>query len=199
MSTDTSTDLIEKVIVKFYAAEPLSDLRTAIDVYHGWIQNKTVPGMLIDVADYAHVPSGPGIMLIGHEADHAIDEAEGPQGYLYSRKRGLSGDNVQRLTTVLADAAHAAQVFTDSGLGCRFDPRRVRAVFNDRLATPNDDATWAWVEPLMTEVAQAVFGTDSLVVERESNDPRQRLTVHVAVDAKVDFSDLASHAGASAS
>jgi len=186
---------IEKVVVTFYAAQPIADLRPVIDEFHRWIQDKRVPGMLIDVADYAHVPNGPGILLIGHEADHAIDEAEGPQGYLYSRKRGLQGTDAERLEQVLREAAHAASVFAQSGLGLAFDARRVRLVFNDRLHQPNDDVTWNAVQPAVEQAVAAVFGSDGAVIERDTSDPRRRLTAHVAVDAEVALNDLAGAAG----
>ena len=43
---------------------------------------------MIDVANYAHVPKGPGVALIGHGTDYFIDEGEGRLGLLYNRKRG---------------------------------------------------------------------------------------------------------------
>jgi len=38
-----------------------------------------VPGLLIDVADYAHVPDGPGVILIGHDVDYGIMNRHGTQ------------------------------------------------------------------------------------------------------------------------
>ena len=186
---------IEKLIVKFYASRPVADLRQVIDVFHGWIQHQGVPGMLIDVADYAHVPEGPGIILIGHEADHAIDEAEGAQGYLYRRKRGLEGSDAERVATCIRAAAQAAAVFEQAGIGFEVDPKRLRLICNDRLHQPNDPETFRALEPAIAEAVQAVYGSDQAVIER---DPRQRLTIHVAVETDVSLDRLAgSAAGAS--
>ena len=46
-----------------------------------------LPELLIDVANYAHVPKGPGVVLIGHGSDYFMDEGEGRLGLLYNRKR----------------------------------------------------------------------------------------------------------------
>ena len=49
--------------------------RDYIPLFHGWIQEKIIPDhLLIDVADYSHIPDGPGIMLIAHEGHFSLDQ-----------------------------------------------------------------------------------------------------------------------------
>ena len=59
----------------FVAPDPTVpvDLEPFTPLFHEFIQKASVPGLLIDVADYAHVPNGPGIILIGNEVDYGID------------------------------------------------------------------------------------------------------------------------------
>ena len=45
------------------------DLDPLIPVFHNWIQEQVCDELLLDVADYLHVHHGPGIVLIGHEAN----------------------------------------------------------------------------------------------------------------------------------
>src|SRR5229473_5672560 len=79
---------IQHVRVKVFARQPAPiDQGDAIAVFHRWIQNRECPEMLIDVADYRHVPDGPGVMLIGHEASYSLDNTKGRLGLLYSRKQ----------------------------------------------------------------------------------------------------------------
>jgi len=86
---------IQHVRVKVFARQPVSiDQGEAIAVFHRWIQDRVCPEMLIDVADYRHVPNGPGVMLIGHEANYSLDSAKGRLGLLYSRKQ--AGGSAQR-------------------------------------------------------------------------------------------------------
>src|SRR3989442_6323570 len=79
---------VQHVRVKIFAREPVSiDLGDAIPIFHRWIQDRVCPEMLIDVADYRHVPNGPGVMLIGHEANYSLDNTKDRLGLPYSRKQ----------------------------------------------------------------------------------------------------------------
>ena len=78
----------QRIKVKYFVQEPAAvDLPAFIPVFHHWIQEHRVEGLLIDVADYKHMQNGPGIVLIGHEADYALDLAGGRPGLIYDRKR----------------------------------------------------------------------------------------------------------------
>ena len=56
------------------------------------------------MADYAHVPDGPGVMLIGHEADRSLDLGEGRPGVLYQRKRDGEGSLEDRFAAAITAA-----------------------------------------------------------------------------------------------
>ena len=62
-----------------------------IPVFHRWIREQAMPELLIDVADYSHVPAGPGVMVIGHEANYSVDNRENRLGLLYNRRAALEG------------------------------------------------------------------------------------------------------------
>jgi hypothetical protein len=77
-----------KLSVKFYVEES-SQLKLAdiVPVFHSWIQFHSIPDhLLIDVADYAHVPDGPGIVLVSHEANFYLDRFDSRLGLTYTRK-----------------------------------------------------------------------------------------------------------------
>src|SRR5262245_65938136 len=100
---------VERIGVKLYAVDPDAvEPARFIGVFHDWIRRGAVPGLLIDVADYAHVHRGPGVLLIGHEADYALDLGEGRPGFLAQRKRDGRGDLRDRLAGALAGAAQGA-------------------------------------------------------------------------------------------
>ena len=63
------------------------DLEDLIPVFHRWIKQRLLPELTIDVANYRHVPQGPGVVLIGHGSDYFMDEGEGRPGLLHNRKR----------------------------------------------------------------------------------------------------------------
>ena len=65
---------LQRIVVKFHLDDgsPV-ELDKVIPVFHRWIQTGAVEGLLIDVADYSHVPQGPGVMLIAHEGNYALE------------------------------------------------------------------------------------------------------------------------------
>src|SRR5438128_6018693 len=99
---------LHKFGIKFFAAPP-TEVRLAefIPVFHRWIQNHVVEGLLIDVADYSHIVDGPGIVLVAHDGNYAMDETGGRLGLLYVRKQPLAGDLAVRLARAAEIALEA--------------------------------------------------------------------------------------------
>jgi hypothetical protein len=63
-----------------------------VPVFHSWICSKKLKDyLMIDVADYNHVPEGPGTLLVTHEENFSTALAEGKLALLYQRKRFLEG------------------------------------------------------------------------------------------------------------
>jgi len=87
------------------------DSSKVIPVFHRWIQEGTLDELMIDVADYSHVPNGPSVILLCHDAQYALDTGNGELGLLYSRRRETGGSRVggfdsfaQRVPSVFHDA-----------------------------------------------------------------------------------------------
>ena len=86
------------------------DSTDLIPVFHAWIRESKLPGLLIDVADYRHVHRGPGVMLIAREGQYNLDEADGQLGLRYNRKLALDGDDSTRLGEALGRVLEAARL-----------------------------------------------------------------------------------------
>ena len=186
----TDVSLLEKFCVKFYVADPQGvELLDLIPVFHSWIQAQAVAGLLIDVADYIHVPDGPGIVLVGHEADYSLDRAEGPLGLLYNRKRLGQGSNTDRLCAGLRNALKACHLL-EGQASMRFDGHRFRFMGNDRLVTPNDDVTLDALRPDLDAVLALLYPGQEPVVRRDETDPRRRLTLEITTAEPVDVKTL---------
>ncbi len=114
----SATDAV-RIGAKLYARNPEVVVADAyVPLFHGWIQRRGLDGVPIDVADYKHVPDGPGIMLIGHEADRSIDFGEGRPGVVYQRKRDLGGTLEERFVLALeAVDRTAADIEADPAAG----------------------------------------------------------------------------------
>lgn len=170
--------------VKIFA-QPVAadfDLGPAIPVFHRWIQQNKLPELLIDVADYRHVPDGPGIVLMAHDAVYSLDQTKGRLGLLYTRRSVDPAETAQaRLQGALAAARRAASLLESepefSGR-LRFEARSIEVSVNDRLLTPNTDASFTELEPVLRAAIDAEWGASSYQVAR-TGTPRELLTVSV--------------------
>jgi hypothetical protein len=178
----TTTADVVRIGAKLYAEDPGSVAPEAyIPLFHGWIQGRLLDGVPIDVADYAHVPDGPGVMLIGHEADRSLDLGEGRPGALYQRKRDLEGTLEERFALVLAGADRMADLIESdpaSG-GVRFGRDEILIRVNDRLNAPNDDVTLEALRPAIEAALARVRPGLSPEVTRVENDPSGPLRLRV--------------------
>ena len=153
-----------------------------IPVFHDWIRtNAITDDVLVDVADYAHVQGGPGVLLVCHEGQYVIDRSRGAVGLAYHRRRGVATDDaVEGVAVSLGRLIRAARLLeVDPRLAgvLAFDTTRLEIRVLDRLRAGNDDAGWAMVAgPLQAAIATVWAG--EVVLERAATDPRQPLTIH---------------------
>jgi hypothetical protein len=167
----------------FVQGEIAFDLSALVPVFQRWIQQHSVEGLLIDVADYKHVYQGPGVVLIGHEGDYSFDLSDGRPGLLYTRKRVLQAsltDDLRLATRLASDAARKLE--TELALsGIRFDYDESEITFLDRLNTPNTPETFEAVHDSLHEFATVLYQTDTVLVESVEADPRKPLRVRLVV------------------
>jgi hypothetical protein len=139
--------LIQHVNVKVFLKDPKSiSPADAVPVFHRWIKDGLCPELLIDVAEYLHVPAGPGVLLIGLEANYSIDNRENRLGLLYNRKAAIEGTDQSKLTQAHG-AALAACDRLEKETSFRFDRSSLEVFINDRLLAPNTEATWQALQP----------------------------------------------------
>lgn len=158
------------------------DTEAFMGVLQRWIQNHTIPGVLIDVADYGHIHQGHGTILIAHEFNFSVDYAGGKLAVLVRVKRPAETTLTARIESALRLALKGCRQLEQEpefAGKLTFDPSTFVFTTNDRLRAPNTDATYAAVKPAIEAAAKAVFGT-SAVLERVANDPRDRMTARVA-------------------
>jgi hypothetical protein len=187
----------QRIAVKFFVApDPGApvDLHPFIGIFHRFIQKGTLPGLLIDVADYAHVPGGPGVVLIGHEVDYGIDLAGGRAGLYTTRKRLRETALEESLRDTLRRALTAiAAIEAEPEGGLRFAADRFHLDLLDRLAAPNRDACFAEAEREIAPLCAALYGAGAFGVERRgAADPRRPLGLVVAARGAVSAATLAA-------
>jgi adenylyltransferase/sulfurtransferase len=150
------------------AAGPAADLEPALRVFHRFIQRGLVEGRLLDVADYRHVPNGPGVMLVGQDVDYGINT----HAFTVTMKRRADDAATQFTDAVRMALGAIDAIDADGALPCRFDATRMRVSVADRkLGTPEQIQS-----ALLADIAPAVemvFGPDAAVDPAAVADPRQ--------------------------
>ena len=141
-----------------------------IPIFHKWIRETALPGVLVDVADYSHVPNGPGVMLIGHDAFWSVDARAGRPGLLYNRRTALDPP-ADPLEDAYEHALTAARMLEqETGGELQFDEQRFEMFVNDRMLAPNTPETRQRLEPALREFYVSRFGTEPALAWE--SDPR---------------------------
>lgn len=169
------------------------DLASAVPIFHRWIQAQLCDELLLDVADYTHVPDGPGIVLIGHEANYALDNSDGRLGVRYNRKAPLPGTNQERLQQATRSALRAfARLQQDLKLD--LNGREIEIFINDRLLAPNTVRTRTAAEPEFQRLLSKLWvGVDySLTYPTE---PRRLFGVRAQVAREFSLEELLENLG----
>jgi hypothetical protein len=179
--------------IKFFATDAdRIDILKLIPIYHRWIQQNALDDLLIDVADYSHVPAGPGVMLIAHEGNYALDETGHERGILYYSKQRLSGELSERLAQVARKALKAAELMSrDAELegALKVPGTRLQFFANDRLVAPNTQAAHAELEPVLKAFLDRLYDGAPRTLTREV-DPKERLSVRVEAEGEVPLRTL---------
>ena len=184
---------LHKFGIKFFARDGQRiDILQLIPIYHRWIQQSALEDLLIDVADYSHVPSGPGVMLIAHEGNYALDETGHERGVVYYSKQKLTCDLPERFAQVAHKALKAAELMSgDAELegALKVPGNRLQLFANDRLVAPNTDAAYAELEPAFKAFLDRLYAGAPYTLVRET-DPKERLSVQVQAEGEVALGPL---------
>ena len=189
---------MQHVNVKLLVRDPGDvDLEPLIPVFHSWIQKQVGEGLLLDVADYRHVPEGPGVVLIGHEGNYSVDNTDDRLGVRYNRKAALDGSNQDRLKQAARAALTACQrLEAESRLGgkLRFDGQEMEIFINDRLLAPNNEATREAFKSDFAKFLQQLFRGGKFTTSF-SSDTRRLLGVSVKTAEPVRLANLLANLG----
>jgi hypothetical protein len=184
---------LHKFGIKFFAPDAAKfDILKLIPVYHRWIQQHSLDDLLIDVADYSHVPAGPGVMLIAHEGNYALDETGHERGVVYYSKHTLNGEFSERLALVARKALKAARLLSEDATlegELKVSGNQLQFFANDRLVAPNTDAAFAELEPALRAFLNRLYAGAPYTLVRE-RDPKERLSVRVQTDTPVSVQML---------
>ena len=137
-----------KLSFKFFIENPSSipHITEVVPVFHSWIQTHAIADhLLIDVADYAHVHNGPGIVLVSQEANYSLDTRGGRLGLTYQRKQPIDGTFADRARATLRSTLEAARLIESAPAfegRVKFRTDEIEFRLCDRLLAPNHPETF---------------------------------------------------------
>jgi hypothetical protein len=184
---------LQHVNVKLLIQNPEdADLEALIPVFHSWIESQNGDELLIDVADYTHVPAGPGIVLIGHEGNYSVDNAGNRLGVRYNRKAILDGSNQDRLIQATRAALTACRrLEAEPRLGGKFlfNGQDIEIFINDRLIAPNNAATREAFDADFQLFSRKLFRGNDFSISY-GTDPRSLFTTFVKASRSTAVAEL---------
>ena len=184
---------LQHVNVKLLLQSPEdASLEPLIPVFHSWIENQNGDELLIDVADYTHVPAGPGIVLIGHEGNYSVDNTGNRLGVRYNRKALQDGSNQDHLALATRAALKACQrLEAEPRLDgkIRFNGQDIEIFINDRLVAPNNAATREAYDPDFHSFSRKLFRGKEYSISY-GTDPRSLFTAFVKAARPFSVAEL---------
>ena len=152
---------LQRIQIKIAAdAPPGLSLDPFLEIFARW-RKETHPAEWVDLADYAHLPRGPGIVLIGQRCNVSFDLADPGPGILYTARKGLTGTHAERLRAAFQWCLEfskrlLAEPEFPKDVRLRTDSLEIR--FNDRLETPHTPAAAAELRPAVEQALNVLFG-----------------------------------------
>jgi len=156
-------------------------LEPLVPIFHSWIENQNGDELLIDVADYSHVPAGPGVVLIGHQGNYSVDNGDNRLGVRYNRKAAVDGGNQECLGQAMRAALKACQrLEAEPRLDgkFKFNGQNIEIFINDRLIAPNNGATRDRFDADFHTFSRKLFGEKEYSISY-GTDPRSLFTAFV--------------------
>jgi hypothetical protein len=184
---------VQHVNVKIFAPDPAAvDLGDAIPVFQRWIQEGACEELLIDVADYRHVPAGPGVLLVGHEANYSLDLSFRKLGLLYNRKAPQEGTTQDKLLKAFYSALEACRRLEQEPEfrgKLVFNAGDCEVIVNDRLLVPNTEGTWQTLQPELARFCDGLYGRGGYTLDR-LGEPRERFRVGIRSPSPIEARTL---------
>jgi hypothetical protein len=153
---------LQKVALKILTDAPVTlRLDPFLAIFGRWRTDSADPAQWVDLADYAHMTRGPGIVLIGRRCNFSFDLGTAAPGVLYVSKKGLEGGAEDRLGAVFRDCFRLARRLVaekDFPPAVHLRTGALELAFNDRLETPGAPQVDQVLRPAVESLLDRLFG-----------------------------------------
>ena len=147
-----------------------------LGIFGRWRSDKNHPARWVDLADYAHMSRGAGVVLIGKQGMFGVTRFDPGLGLLYSGRAEYEGSCEKRIIeSFRRHLALATALFREPDY-----PAELKALtgswefsINDRLDFPNNDATDRLLRSPIQAALDKLFGPGSYQITAE-NDRQRR-------------------------
>ena len=168
---------LQRINVKIFTDAPERiELDAFLGIFARWREDSSHPCSWVDLADYAHVEKGPGIMLIGRRGNVSLDLGDPGPGILYGNKKDLEESEERRIEETFRRSVEVIQALTaepEYPAAFRIRPGFWQLTFNDRLDAPNTDETDRRLRPVVEAVLDRLLGRGDYSLIRESDASRR--------------------------
>lgn len=186
---------LQRIHLKLLAESPADfSVDPFLAVFARLRQDTTNPEVWIDMADYAHMPKGAGMLLAGHRANFSIDLGDPGPGFLYAGKSGHQGSMEERvLETFRRCLAMVEPLLAEPEYPSTLQPMwgSWELVINDRLEAPNTDETDDALRSDIEAALDQLFGRGGYTAEREP-DLGRRYGISIRAGQAPTLEDLKS-------
>jgi hypothetical protein len=145
-------------------------------VFHKWIQEDRLPQhLMIDIADYKHIPDGPQIMLIAHEGHIVVDFEDNKPGIQYIRKAPLGESITDAIKGIKEYLDFAVELINiDDVLGSKIEfSDEYELISNNRFAFPNNKESGME----LLQYTSGVFNDHILSVQEPFDNSRLKINI----------------------
>ena len=172
-----------------------------IGVFHRWIKDNALEDeLVIDVANYEHVPKGPGIVLICDKAHYYFDVRDDRWGMRYRGRRVARATGEEAVASAFRSALHAAALLeNDPTLEGRYRFRTDEVEFGiyDRLLAPSEQGTLDAIRPALDATVTTLYGEPATSVELISG-PKEPFMVSIKNSGSPTLAELQGKVAAAA-
>jgi hypothetical protein len=153
-----------------------AQLDALLGIFGRWRNDKGHPARWVDLADYAHMSRGAGIVIVGKQGLFGVTRFDPGLALYYSGRAGYEGSCEQRVvesfrrhlaltTALLAEPDYPAGLKKLSGAW--------ELSINDRLGFPNNEETDGLLRPAIEAALDKIFGRASYQLIAETDRQRR--------------------------
>jgi len=172
------------------------NLDSLLSVFDRWRKQDNAPSEWIDLADYAHMPKGPGVLMAGKRENFGVNLIDPGPGIFFTGKKDYSGSTADRFVEAFRRCLTlAGALLAETEYPAAHSPRTGDwlVVVNDRLDFPNTAETDGEIRPGLEAALGRVFGEGTFTLTRDE-DPSHRLGYRVQAASALSLGELASRA-----